>query len=301
MKNPFKSKFTVILIPHYGKRRPVRTNISLGTLSFIAAVLICSVGIAVSAVMYKINYAEIQNANRFLQETNVVLNRELRNSFGTIKQIASLDSQLKGYLKMENPRDIIEAQSQNKIMTMVTGIETRNPLNPPIITTNDARIQTHTLKQEAWRLTASLQDVYRIMYTQSNLLSAKPNIRPAVGRITSGFGFRTHPVLGGNDLHLAVDIANAKGTPIYATADGVVVIASWQRSYGQMVMIDHGYGFATRYGHASKMLVKPGDFVKRGQVIALMGDTGRATASHVHYEVWYNGKPINPTHFFGKS
>lgn len=118
-----------------------------------------------------------------------------------------------------------------------------------------------------------------------------PAIWPTTGVVTSPYGLRW----GGTDFHPGIDIANDTGTPIVATADGIVVVAGWNAGgYGNMVDIDHGNGMMTRYGHASQVLVSAGQFVKRGQIIALMGSTGFSTGPHVHYEVHVNGQRVNP-------
>ncbi len=118
-----------------------------------------------------------------------------------------------------------------------------------------------------------------------------PAIWPTTGVVTSPYGLRW----GGTDFHPGIDIANDLGTPIVATADGVVVYAGWNAGgYGNMVDIDHGNGLMTRYGHASQVVVSAGQFVRRGQVIALMGSTGFSTGPHVHYEVHVNGQRVNP-------
>ena len=96
------------------------------------------------------------------------------------------------------------------------------------------------------------------------------------------------------EFHAGVDIANAADTLVHSTADGTVRFSGWSHGYGNMVVIDHGYGVSTLYGHTSKALVKAGDWVMRGQVIAYMGTTGRSTGAHLHYEVWRQGKPVNP-------
>jgi murein DD-endopeptidase MepM/ murein hydrolase activator NlpD len=99
------------------------------------------------------------------------------------------------------------------------------------------------------------------------------------------------------EFHPGLDIANNPDTLIYATADGTVRFSGWSHGYGNMVVIDHGYGLSTLYGHTSKALVKTGDRVSKGQVIAYMGTTGRSTGAHLHYEVWRQGKPVNPMSF----
>lgn len=124
--------------------------------------------------------------------------------------------------------------------------------------------------------------------------STMPGIWPARGTVTSPYGLRWN----GSDFHPGIDIANDMGTPIVATADGVVTTAGWNDGgYGNMVDIDHGNGILTRYGHAMQVAVMAGQYVRRGQVIAYMGSTGFSTGPHVHYEVRINGQPVNPSSY----
>ena len=129
---------------------------------------------------------------------------------------------------------------------------------------------------------------------KKNLLAATPSIRPVDGWITSKFGYRKSPFTGLRSFHSGLDIANKTGTEIIATANGKVSYASRKMYFGNLVVIDHGYGKVTRYGHLKKILVKQGQQVKRGEVIALLGNTGQSTGPHVHYEVVINGLPIDP-------
>lgn len=115
--------------------------------------------------------------------------------------------------------------------------------------------------------------------------------------LTSNFGVRSDPFNGGARMHKGIDIPGPKGTPIYATADGIVSRAGWASGYGNLVQISHGGGIETRYGHMSKLIVAPNSFVHRGQLIGLMGSTGRSTGSHLHYEVRVEGQAINPMPF----
>jgi len=115
---------------------------------------------------------------------------------------------------------------------------------------------------------------------------------------TSGFGVRTDPFRGRAAMHSGVDLAGAPGTPVYATADGMVDRAEWNNGgYGNLVEIDHGHGIQTRYGHLSRYIVAAGQRVKRGDLIAYMGSTGRSTGTHLHYEVRLDGKAVNPIPF----
>ncbi len=127
-----------------------------------------------------------------------------------------------------------------------------------------------------------------------------PNGMPVSARaITSGFGMRAHPLLGGWRAHSGVDLAAVTGSPIVATSDGTVGEANWRGGYGLFVSLEHGGGIETRYGHMSRLNVAAGQQVKKGQVIGYVGSTGRSTGPHLHYEVRRNGQAINPAGLLG--
>jgi len=148
-------------------------------------------------------------------------------------------------------------------------------------------------------------DQYTDLFTliESRLLEGRlaqlliPSTTPVSGPVGSGFGFRTDPITGRGALHMGLDFPADVGTPIAAAAGGVVVNAETHSAYGQMVDIDHGNGLVTRYAHASKLLVKSGDLVRRGQTVAQVGNTGRSTGPHLHFEVLVDGVPQNPARF----
>ncbi len=161
--------------------------------------------------------------------------------------------------------------------------------------------QIQDIREESYKRLASFQEIAWYLSNQRSLFNATPGMWPTDGRITSPFGYRFNPIREYDgetgEFHSGIDIANRPDTLIYATADGTVRYAGWSHGYGNVIVIDHGYGMSTLYGHTSKALVKSGDHVRRGQVIAYMGTTGRSTGAHVHYEVWRNGKPVNPLIF----
>ena len=129
-------------------------------------------------------------------------------------------------------------------------------------------------------------------------LSHVPSIWPTQGYITSGFGWRRHPITGKREFHYGYDIANRPYTTIVATADGIVSSVRRYGGYGLIIEIDHGYGFTTRYAHLSRAYVKKWQKVKRGEKIAAMGSSGFVTGTHLHYEVRVLGRPVNPMNYF---
>ena len=132
------------------------------------------------------------------------------------------------------------------------------------------------------------------------LASATPSIWPVAGWLSSGYGNRTDPFRGGRDFHPGLDISANHGRPIRATADGTVLSAAYNGNYGNLVVIDHGFGITTRYGHLSRFGVASGQRIHRGDVIGYVGSTGRSTSPHLHYEILVNGKLINPLNLLAR-
>jgi murein DD-endopeptidase MepM/ murein hydrolase activator NlpD len=124
-----------------------------------------------------------------------------------------------------------------------------------------------------------------------------PNSKPVDVEVGSGFGFRSDPFSGRAALHTGLDFPTESGTPVHAAAGGVVRSSEFHPEYGNMVELDHGNGLVTRYAHNSKVLVKAGDLIRRGQVISLVGTTGRSTGPHLHFEVLVDGVPQDPAKF----
>ena len=140
----------------------------------------------------------------------------------------------------------------------------------------------------------NFESLIKNLQDQQNLLAATPAIRPTRGWMTSKFGYRKSPFTGRREFHKGYDIATKEGNPILATADGVVTFTGRKGLLGNTIIIDHGHGMVTRFAHCKKFLKKRGDKVKRWEKIALVGNTGRSTGPHVHYEVHLNGIPVNP-------
>lgn len=140
----------------------------------------------------------------------------------------------------------------------------------------------------------SQEEIRGLFNDQRSIFSAKPVGWPVKGWLTSLFGMRKSPFTGRRVFHEGIDIACRTGTPVTASADGIVSRAGIKSGYGKLVIVDHGYGYQTYYGHNSKIFVKVGQRVKRGDKISAVGSTGRSTGPHLHYEVRLNGTPVNP-------
>jgi len=167
-----------------------------------------------------------------------------------------------------------------------------------ISTTRNLDIMT----KEIYVQSNSYDELIGLVKNKDERMKSIPAIVPIVvtdkKQYSSGFGYRMHPLYGVWKMHTGIDISASAGTPIYATGDGVVEAASWDGGYGNRVLIDHGFGYESLYGHCKDMLVRPGQKVVRGQKIATIGMTGDANGNHVHYEVLVKGKYDNPAKYF---
>jgi len=156
------------------------------------------------------------------------------------------------------------------------------------------KIDVERLKSEATSQEESLSELEKLLQSKKEVLVHTPSVWPVMGWVTSGFGFRTNPFTGLTQMHEGLDISNRVGTPVIAVADGIVSDSGNDWAHGRIVVISHGFGLVTRYSHLSKVLVRVGQKVKRGDNIAEVGVTGKTTGPHLHYEIRLNGVPVNP-------
>lgn len=150
------------------------------------------------------------------------------------------------------------------------------------------------LKLEAKSREESLEEVEKILLQKKDLFGSTPNIFPVQGWISSGFGRRRNPFTKKRETHKAIDIVAPWGTEVRAAAQGKVTSSGWSGPYGLTIKVRDGYGYSTVYGHLSRILVKKGTWVAKGEVIGRLGSTGRSTGPHLHFEVWFKGKAIDP-------
>ena len=160
------------------------------------------------------------------------------------------------------------------------------------------------LTRKLYYSSLSLDDTQDLAENKEEFSTVMPAIWPIdrtkLKNVSSLYGMRIHPRYGTWRMHEGIDLSAPKGTPVYATGNAVVLRAGWQPGYGYLVELNHGFGYKTRYGHLSKMYVSAGDSVTRGQVIADVGNTGVSSGSHLHYEVRFRNKTVNPIHYFNK-
>jgi murein DD-endopeptidase MepM/ murein hydrolase activator NlpD len=158
------------------------------------------------------------------------------------------------------------------------------------------------LKKQMYIQTKSYDDILQMAKNKSEMLQCIPSIQPIpnkdLTRLASGYGMRFHPILKIRRMHAGCDFSAPQGTPIYATGEGTIIRARRLGALGNAVVIDHGYGYVTKYGHMSKFAVRQGQKIKRGDLIGYVGNTGLSAAPHCHYEVWKDNKHVNPVYYF---
>ncbi len=192
-----------------------------------------------------------------------------------------------------------QARAMQKLPAVVKaratgGTSTLSPVIAPVPSTATPEDTFSVLHDLLHALEGRLTLVRRDVERREALAAATPSIWPAHGWLTGTFGGRSDPFTHQPGFHEGLDISADTGSPVFATADGTVETASYTGDYGNLVILRHGFGLSTRYGHLSKFNVKVGDQVKRGDVVGYVGATGRATGAHVHYEILANGRPMNP-------
>ncbi len=279
---------------------PLRVRL-LRVFGFIAAALVTAALISFVAFQFIGSPKEkiLEQQNRAMRENYKELDEELNSVQKQMKELEKRDNDVYRAIFEANPiPDSARAKELEEKLEIATVERIKdNQLVASI---------TNTLNNLMSRIAAqkkSYDEVDELVKNKEKLLSHTPAIQPVsnkdLNRIASGYGYRIDPVYKTTKFHAGLDFSAPQGTPIYATADGVVSTAgSTGNGYGNHVIINHSYGYETLYGHMVRVKVKNGQAIKRGEVIGWVGSTGKSTGPHCHYEVHKNGEKINPIYFF---
>lgn len=288
MANEF---YTLIVVPH-AKARFRKIQVSVRLAKWVLCV-VGAVALSVSGVLahYTKMAAEVHELRRLRTENQALLSKtqEYEQSAGKLQtQVHRLQNMVTKLGVMAG----LEHSLPDAAQAGVGGVSSLEMAAPSIDPGHLAALERNlaTLTDRSAKLEEFYQD-------QSVLLSSTPSLWPVRGYLSAGFGNRIDPFTGQRDFHSGIDISTPTGTKIFAPADGVVITAAPQGAYGNSLVIDHGYGVVTRYGHLEAYAVKAGQKVRRGDLIAFVGSTGRSTGPHVHYEVWVRDQAQNPIHF----
>jgi murein DD-endopeptidase MepM/ murein hydrolase activator NlpD len=237
----------------------------------------------------------VERENARLSEEIGRLHGKLTTLSDTVRVIAAHDTRIRLLADLE-PNDPAVQQAGIGGPAPATGLPTTSSVLER--RTSDIRVDLDALIRRANLLATSFHQAAESLSVHRDRLAAMPSIMPSPGWLSSAFSsMRLHPILHVARPHEGIDVAAPMGTPIEAPADGVVIATGWVTGYGNTVEIDHGYGIVTRFAHASKILVRVGQRVRRGEDVALVGNTGLATGPHLHYEVHVNGKPVDPLRY----
>lgn len=282
-----KRHHTIILIPHaHAKLRKWQiTNLQIGIatgafllLTFAAAFFI---GSHFSTKVNPVEIARLKGENERLRKTNLTFESSLQRLQGQLTEYEDRTRQLAIVAGVESLESGVEAGIGGGTLT-------------DEVEAGDLAADLPAMADRAAEIAGALDVVEAKLDERLRWISSTPAITPVKGIFTSAFGYRSDPLTHGRGVHQGVDIAAAPGQPVRASADGVIVQAGEIGGLGQAVFIAHGFGVTTRYGHMSRIDVRPGQRVKRGDVVGRVGNTGRSTGYHLHYEVRVDGNPVNP-------
>ena len=279
---------------------PLRVKL-LRFFGFIAAALVTAALISFFAFRFigSPNEKLLRIENEEMKDRYRELNGHLNNIEQQMAELEKRDNEVYRSIFEANPipdsarAKTIEKQQQ---IAKVESMEESDLINSIISTLNNLSNRVHAQK-------ASFEEVTELVKNKEQLLAATPAIQPVsdkeLKKIASGFGYRIDPVYKTVKLHLGLDFTAPAGTPIYATADGTIEFAGNRGDgYGNHIIINHGFGYKTLYGHMYRIKANVGQRVKRGEVIGWVGSTGKSTGPHCHYEVIKNGNKIDPIYFF---
>jgi murein DD-endopeptidase MepM/ murein hydrolase activator NlpD len=299
----FKNYHIVIFKDREGGFRKLRLRGWFGLFCFL--LLSGSAGSAIYFFSYYTESAILRHrlaeANRLLREQSgqiLSFTAKLQSLEQDVRRVQQFDSKLRVFLNVD--KDTAEASEERGDAPLLS----TGDLNNPLFLARHRELflrRAHSLADElvdAVRLEETgQQTLLTLLRVSKDSLLSTPSIWPVRGTLTSGFGWRRSPLSGAGRMHQGLDISNRIGTPVRAPARGTVTFSAVDGAYGLCIIIDHGNGIATRYGHLSKSSVKQGDYVQRGDVIGFVGNTGLSTGPHLHYEVHVRGVPVNPMRY----
>ncbi len=297
-----KRRWTVVFVPH-GSEPSRIVEVSYRALKVAVAGVAMAVAAALLVGYFTVSRTADLSRSAQLQKENATLTEEIGELQGrlstladTILRIAQRDARIRVMANLE-PIDP-QVQAAGIGGPTMAGAALGAGGSSAVLRSQEIRVDLSALIRRANLLATSFQEASDSLAVHSARLAATPSIMPTQGWLSSAFSsMRSHPILHVARPHEGIDVTAPMGSPIEAPAAGVVADAGWESGYGNTVTLDHGFGIVTKFAHASKVLVRTGQRVSRGQRIALVGNTGLATAPHLHYEVHVNGRPVNPLRY----
>lgn len=297
-------KYTLMFFSSDKMGRVHTITLSRGLITlFFLAIFALVTGLSVSAYhlralsIEKHNIIAYNNENNDLKAQLDAYTRQIESIVGKIGELDDLEYKIRDLATLQqgnfNLKPIAVGGKEVDLLREYSSTAALNEND--FFSTLDETLSA--LSYEVSKRELNLSDLAASLEEKRVTMLYTPTIWPVKGWLSSQFGYRISPFSGRQTFHEGIDIASRHGNDVLATAKGIVVFAGSKPGYGNLVTIDHGYGYMTRYGHSSTLLVKVGDKVEKGDPIAKVGSTGRSTGPHVHYEVLVNGIPVNPLKF----
>jgi murein DD-endopeptidase MepM/ murein hydrolase activator NlpD len=229
-----------------------------------------------------------------LRQADLRVAMDLAQGRDALLRVAGLEGRLRHMLAFKTEKALLKdppigGPTEEDVQRLATTLDAA-----PDQAVSDTHASVMSLLQAAQSREKSVNEILQYVQSRRTVADSRPTAWPVHGWISSGFGKRVDPVSGRAGFHTGVDIANDTGTPVRCTADGRVSFAGWDGGYGKLVVVSHGNGFSTYYGHLSEIKTSAGAEVTRGTVVGLMGATGNTTGPHVHYEIRLYGAPVDP-------
>jgi len=279
---------------------PLRVKL-LRLLGFLSAAFVAAIILVSLAYKYfpSVNEKRLMQRNDALNDDYYLLNERVKKLQDQMSELEKRDNHVYREIFEANPipdSARAKAMHQQDEIKLVAGMDQENLATSIASTLNN-------LSARVSHQTKSYNEIDAFVKNKEQLLGCTPAIQPVsnkdLSRIASGFGYRIDPVYKTTKFHAGLDFAAPQGTPIYATANGTVITAgNTGNGYGNHVVINHGYGYETLYGHMFRVKARVGQKVKRGEIIGYVGSTGKSTGPHCHYEVHRNGDPVDPVYYF---
>jgi murein DD-endopeptidase MepM/ murein hydrolase activator NlpD len=279
---------------------PLRVTL-LRVLGFFSASIVTAVILVSLAYRYfpSANEKRLMQRNESLKDDYFVLNEKVKKLQGEMGQLEKRDNDVYRAIFEANP---IPDSARAKALAQQQEIDLVQKMDQDNLAVSIANTMNNLAARMNYQ-TKSYNEINGFIKNKEQLLACTPAIQPVsnkdLKRIASGFGYRIDPVYKTTKFHAGLDFAAPQGTPIYATANGTVETAgNTGNGYGNHVVINNGYGYSTLFGHMFRIKVKHGQKVKRGEIIGWVGNTGKSTGPHCHYEVHRNGEPVDPVYYF---
>ncbi len=260
-----------------------------------------AIGIGFFVLMFYIFDApterKLKEENNKLKSQYSMLEKRLDNSIKVMEDIRNRDD---NFYRVMMQMDPLSSNERYSGLENDTKFENLDHFNDAELL-NRMNRSMDLLEHQIYSQSISFDQLKEAAGEQKEKIARIPSVMPINIKdytMSSGYGYRRDPVYGTAKFHEGLDFAAATGTPVFATADAIVEVADRKDSYGNCIDLNHGYNYMTRYAHLSQILVKPGQHVKRGEMIGKVGSTGKSTGSHLHYEVRFKGEPQNPVHYY---